>query len=149
MAFSFFKELVKLVFSKVELVPLFAATAWSVWFHRNKIRLSENARPLGQIVGFTRDYVRDFRSLKSSIPTVQVAAPKVWSPPVRNEWKINFDGAMFCEFEEAGVGLVVRNSFGVVVAALIEKIRKPPSVEVLELLAARCTALFSDELGLD
>ena len=148
-AFSSFKELVKLVFSKVELVPLFAATAWSVWFHRYKIRLSENARPLGQIMGFARDYVRDFRSLKSSTPTVRVAAPKVWSPPVRNEWKINFDGTMFCESEEAGVGVVVRNSFGVVVAALIEKIRKPPSVEVLELLAAKRAALFSDELGLD
>lgn len=56
---------------------------------------------------------------------------------------------MFCESKEAGVRVVVRNSFGVVVAALIEKIRKPPSVEVLELLAARRAALFSDELGLD
>ena len=36
-----------------------------------------------------------------------------------------------------------------VVAALSEKIRNPPSVEVLELLAARRTALFSDEVGLD
>ena len=56
---------------------------------------------------------------------------------------------MFCESKEAGVRVVVRNSFGVVVAALIEKIRKPPSVEVLELLAARRAALFFDELGLD
>ena len=45
--FSSFKELVNLVFTKSELVPLFATTAWSVWFYRNKIRLSENARPMG------------------------------------------------------------------------------------------------------
>nr|POE51331.1 putative ribonuclease h protein [Quercus suber] len=147
--FSPFKELVKLVFTRPESVPLFATTAWSVWLHRNKIRLSENARPLGQIAGFARDYVCDFRSLKRSSPTIRVAAPKVWSPPVRNEWKINFDGAMFCESEEAGVGVVARNSSGVVVAALTEKIRKPPSVEVLELLAARRAALFFVELGLD
>ena len=55
--FSSFKELVNLVYTKPALVPLFVATTWSVWFHRNKIRLSENARPLGQIVGFAWDYV--------------------------------------------------------------------------------------------
>ncbi|KAL0004665.1 hypothetical protein SO802_012226 [Lithocarpus litseifolius] len=148
-AVSSFTELVKLVFTRPDLVPLFAATAWSVWFHRNKVRLNENTRLMGQIAGFARDYVRDFRSFNSSSSTVRSTAPKVWSPPGCNEWKINFDGAMFCESDEAGVGVVVRNSSGVVVAALTEKIRKPPSVEVLELLAARRAALFSDELGLD
>nr|POE50006.1 hypothetical protein CFP56_33348 [Quercus suber] len=113
---SSFKELVKLVFTKSKLVPLFATTAWSVWFHRNKFRVSENARPLGQIVDFARDYVRDFKSLKSSTPTVRVTTPKVWSPPD-------------CEVK----------------AALAEKIMKPPIVEALELLVARRTALFSEK----
>ena len=56
---------------------------------------------------------------------------------------------MYCESDEAGVGVIVRNSFGEVKAALVEKIRKPPSGEVLELIAARCATLFLDELGLD
>nr|POE76924.1 hypothetical protein CFP56_26315 [Quercus suber] len=99
---SSFKELVKLFFTKSELVP--PTTAWLVWFHRNKFRVGENARPLGQIVSFERDYVRDFKSLKSSTPMVRVAT---------------------------------------------QKIRKPPTVEALELLAAKRTAFFSEELGLD
>ena len=45
--------------------------------------------------------------------------------------------------------MVVRNSKGEVRAALVEKIKKPPSVETLELLATRRAALFSQELGLD
>nr|POE53651.1 hypothetical protein CFP56_36815 [Quercus suber] len=60
MVITSLKRLVNLAFTKSELVPLFATTAWSVWFHRNKIRLSENSRPLSQIVGFARDYVHDF-----------------------------------------------------------------------------------------
>ena len=80
--FTSFEELVSLVFTKSELVPLFATTTWSVWFHRNKTRLNENTRSLGQIVGFAQDYVRDFKSLKCNSPTVRAAAPKVWSPPV-------------------------------------------------------------------
>ena len=55
----------------------------------------------------------------------------------------------FNESGEAGIGVVVRNSFGEVKAALAEKIRKPPTVEVLELLAAKRAALFSEDLGLD
>ena len=56
---------------------------------------------------------------------------------------------MYCKSDEAGIGVIVRNSFSEVKAALAEKIRKPPSVEALELLAARRAALFSQELGLD
>ena len=56
---------------------------------------------------------------------------------------------MFGESDEAGVGVIVRNSKGEVKAALAEKISKPPSVEALELLAARRAALFSQELSLD
>ena len=55
---------------------------------------------------------------------------------------------MFGKSEVAGVGVIVRNSKGEVMAALA-KIKKPPSVDVLELLAARRAALFSQEPGLD
>ena len=41
---------------------------------------------------------------------------------------------MYCKSDEAGIGVIVRNSFSEVKAALAEKIRKPPSVEALELL---------------
>ena len=50
---------------------------------------------------------------------------------------------MFGESEDSSIGVVVRNSKGEVRAALVEKIKKPPSVETLELLAVRRAALFS------
>ena len=82
--------------------------------------------------------------------TCMISSPsRVWSPLADNGWKINFDGAMFCESGEAGIGVVVRNSVGEVKATLAKKIKKPPTVEVLELLAARRAALFSEDLGLD
>ena len=42
---------------------------------------------------------------------------------MHDDWKINFNGAMFGESEEAGVGVIVRNSKGDVKAALVEKIK--------------------------
>ena len=64
--FTSFRKLVELVFTKSESAALFATTAWFVWFHKNKIRLNENTRPLGQVVGFARDYIHDYKSLKHS-----------------------------------------------------------------------------------
>ena len=32
---------------------------------------------------------------------------KFWSPPTDDGWKVNFDGALFNESGEAGIGVVV------------------------------------------
>ena len=50
--------------------------------------------------------------------------------------KINFDGALFGESDSAGIGVVIRSSEGGVLAALLEKIMKPHSAELVEILAA-------------
>ena len=44
--------------------------------------------------------------------------------------KINFDGVVFKETEEAGLGVVVRDSHGKVLASLAEKIKLPSSLEL-------------------
>nr|POE56995.1 hypothetical protein CFP56_45526 [Quercus suber] len=56
--------------------------------------------------------------------------------------------AMFTESEEAGLGVVERDSNGLVVAAMAEKIKQPHSVECLEMLAARRAMIFVKEIGL-
>lgn len=61
--------------------------------------------------------------------------------------KENFDGAMFDELNEAGIGVVVRNPQGEIIAAPSEKMPKPSSVVLLESLAARRATYFVLELG--
>ncbi|XP_065617279.1 uncharacterized protein LOC136062310, partial [Quercus suber] len=71
-----------------------------------------------------------------------------WEPPsAARKWKTNFDGAMFSESDQAGIGVVIRNHEGQVMAALSEKIKKPASAEILEALAARRAVNFTMELG--
>ena len=60
-------------------------------------------------------------------------------------WKINFDGAMFGESDEAGIGVVIRDCRDEVKAALSKKIKKPPTMDVLELLVAKRAMTFSLE----
>ena len=63
-------------------------------------------------------------------------------------YKTNYDGAVFAESEEAGIGVIIRDVKGLVIVALAEKIPYPSSVEVLEALAARRVARFVVELSL-
>ena len=63
-----------------------------------------------------------------------------WRPSMGEMYKTNFDGAVFVESRDAGIGVVIQNSNGEVVVALSEKIPYPNFVEVLEALAARRAA---------
>ena len=54
---------------------------------------------------------------------------------------------MFGESDEVGIGVVIWDSKGEVKAALSEKIKKPPTVDILKLLAAKRIVTFSLETG--
>ena len=64
-----------------------------------------------------------------------------------NQFKTNFDGAVFAKIGEVGIGVVVRDNPGKVKVAMSEKIYAPSSVVVLEAMAARRAAAFTREVG--
>lgn len=72
-----------------------------------------------------------------------------WRSPDASWYKINFDGALFVKENCAGVGLVIRNEQGLVMASLSQKIPLPFTVIEVEALAARKAVKFAAELGLD
>ena len=70
-----------------------------------------------------------------------------WSSPQDGLVKINFDGAVFSESNQSGVGVVIRDNNGAVLASYSEKIHqtyKPDEVEVLATLKA---VTFARESG--
>ena len=121
-----FSEVFQKICSNPALVPLFAVTAWSIWYQRNKLRLNENPLPLQNIAGFAKNYLSKFRSLEKSHPHGRSSIIRRWYPPTAGAVKTNYDGAMFNESEKAGIGVVIRDSEGQVLAALSEQIVKPP-----------------------
>lgn len=100
------------------------------------------------IAGFSKDYIRKFENLGYTPSNSRRAVPRWWHPPTVGLLKTNYDEVMFRESDKAGIGVVIRNSKGKVLAALSEKILKPPTVEILELLAARRAMSFTAESGL-
>ena len=104
---------------------------------------------MDQIAQQAYQSLREYRSAQPRKPTAATPGQVRWQPPLANLIKINFDGAVFKDEDRAGIGVVVRDSFGLVLASLSHNIPLPHSVVNLETLAA-CRALeFSLELGFD
>ncbi|KAL0001329.1 hypothetical protein SO802_015110 [Lithocarpus litseifolius] len=92
--------------------------------------------------------LREFRDvqklpLQRSVPREVVK----WSPPAEGLYKVNFDGAVFEDQACAGLGVVIRDSAGLVIGALSQKIRLPSSVVMVEDLAARRAVMFAKEIS--
>ena len=71
-----------------------------------------------------------------------------WSPPPSGSLKVNFDGATFHSKNLAGLGAIIRNDKGLVMAAFSQPIPLPTSVETVEVLAARSAVCLARDLNL-
>ncbi|XP_030941500.1 uncharacterized protein LOC115966399 [Quercus lobata] len=71
-----------------------------------------------------------------------------WNPLDRDVYKVNYDDAIFLEQGKAGLGVVFRNSDGVVMASLLQLVSLPAIVAKIEALAVRRAVEFALETGI-
>ena len=68
-------------------------------------------------------------------------------PPPQPLFKVNFDGVVFNEDRKAGVGVVIRNYLGQIMASMTEKCNLPTLVDEVKAMAAVRAIVFAQELG--
>ena len=71
-----------------------------------------------------------------------------WSTPPIDCFKVNFDGATFPEMGKAGLGVVIRNWQGNVMASLSEQAPLPFSPDIVKAMATAKAISFAQELGI-
>ena len=140
-------DLVSFILKETRELEKFAMVAWAIWQRCNKLRIKEDNTPIHKVYKFALTLLIEFQQKKPRSTGQRQPSPNHWKPPPPNSIKVNFDGAVFSNSYEAGVGVVVWNERGEVRAALSKKIVMPSLVEVLEVLAARRVAIFANELG--
>jgi ribonuclease HI len=144
------------LFSKVlEFIPqqsseVFTIISWVLWNRRNKLRLNQKVEALDHVNTKARAYLEEYASCNEKPPPKE-SAPELgikWQPPRHLGFKANYDGAVFQESNEAGIGVVVRDREGKVMASLVQKVRHPQSVECIEAWAAKRAVKFVTEIGI-
>ena len=127
---------------------LLAFTSWAIWNGRNQLRVGQAACPLNQILKNSKERKTEFQLLHPSLPKQQHRKHTKWKPPAEDNLKVNYDGAIFQEQGRAGIGVVIRNSVGDVMASLSQQIPMPTMVAQVEAMAMRRAVEFAQELGI-
>ena len=71
-----------------------------------------------------------------------------WTAPAPNTYKINYDGALSNADNKSGIGVVVRDYRGEVIASLVQQLDQAFQPVEIEALAACKAVEFGSELGL-
>ena len=128
-------------------LEVFAMTTWLIWLWRNKLRTNDNPLSCSKIAQTASSLLFEFQQGKQWPVTKNRTNLVRWQALSGNSVKVNFDGAIFKEEQESGIGVVIRNNKGQVLAALSKKVTIPATVEILEMLVARKAATFARDLG--
>ena len=74
----------------------------------------------------------EYRAAQPRKQSVPIRTRARWSPPPRNRYKINFDSAVFKDEDRAGIGVIIQDSQGMVMASLSQDIPLPYSIVELK-----------------
>lgn len=131
------------------LAELFAYIGWSIWYNLNAKRVGTSSLPMEKIYSDAIERLQEFQLVQEgSLKQATVPHPTHWLPPSPSVYEVNFNEANFWDKVSVGLGVVVRDSGGMVIASLSERIYLPPTMEDLEALACGRAISFAIEIGL-
>ena len=131
------------------LVEHFVMVVWCIWEGRNRVRLWQKGYGIGEVCQCASNLLKGFHDVHKKVPQMVVrSSDSQWKPPASSMYKINFDGTLFEEQASASLGVIIRDSTGLVIGALSQKIRLPGSVDMVEALATSRAIVFAKELCL-
>ena len=110
--------------------------AWSMWTNRNEVRHGGTKKTGEALVKWSAQYLAEYRCANSLPEPVPRSQEVRWSPPPTTRYKLNVDGAVFKTQKTAGVGVLIRDEQGQVIAALSQKINAPLGALEVEAKAA-------------
>ena len=124
---------------------------WTIWYQRNKVRSAPLGLPLNQIAQRAYEALLGYRAAQ---PWHTMAAPTArqharWTSPPSDWYKANFDAAIFNDVGRAGLGVIIRDSQGLTMAALAQNVLLASLVVEMEALAATQAVELAVEIGLD
>ena len=133
--------------------------AWKLWCNRNEIYHQGEAKSGLEMAHSAADYLQEFwlaieTHEASTSDLVQPLSDRQenlqnsdWVPPHTGQCKINVDGALFPTKKLAGIGVVIRDQQGKLLAALCRKIRAQMGVLEVEAKAYEAGVLLARHLG--
>jgi hypothetical protein len=126
--------------------------SWLIWYHCNRVRMHQPTDQITRIVPRAQELITEFTNEQDRPPVISMqptaSAVIKWKPPVKGRYMVNYDGAIFRNMNDVGLGVIIRNARGEVMGSLCQRVPFPHSIEVVEASAARCAIQFAKDLGI-
>ena len=124
-----------------------AAICWGVWKNRCEVRHGGHHRSSSDIARSSLVLLEEFQ-VANELSASPIAKDNIkWSPPALGRYKLNVDGAVFSQFKATGMGMVIRDDAGQVVAAMNKKISIPLGPLEAEAKAMEAAIQFAIDIG--
>ena len=148
-----FKELLSWMIEPQNNSELFAMTAWVIRKQRNQVRLNQAACNVDQIAQQSNEMLAEFQACQTTSTTSlserQTRSRQCWRAPLMDMAKINFDGAIFFCENKSGIGVVIRDNLGFVIASCSKKLQQAYSSSEVKTLAAATALSFAADIGIN
>ena len=129
-------------------LELFLVQAWIIWHQRNTLIRGKQVQASGVLNKRAEDYMEEYRRAQTRLSiNSTIQHPCNWRPPPSSRFKLNFDAAIFKEDDAIGMGAIIRNEKGEVMASLSAKGLLVTYSEEAEILACCRVIEFDMECG--
>ena len=122
---------------------------WGIWKYRNERRHGGVRRNGLAVVRSSLRLLDKFQVANENPQSLRTAHTQEakWCPPQPRSYKVNVDGAVFTKRKQVGIGVVIRDSAGEVVAALSQKLARPLGALEIEAKAMEVAVQFALDVG--
>ncbi|KAK3198024.1 hypothetical protein Dsin_021439 [Dipteronia sinensis] len=124
---------------------------WQNWYSRNLSVHSNQGSFVEDVVVWLHTYLDDFKSTNVVEDQMKARGPvteAVWCPPIEGQLKINTDATVDVEGKKIGIGVVIREHTGFVMASCAQKIDVGYSPVLVEAEAILRGLQFTKDSGL-
>ncbi|KAK9993453.1 hypothetical protein SO802_023156 [Lithocarpus litseifolius] len=121
-----------------------------IWKNRNEIIHEGTGRPGKVVVRSSLMLLDEYQTANESPEVGQKSTHAImrWSPPQQECYKVNVDGTVFTKRKQMGIGVVIRDSAGEVVAVLSNRLAVPLGALETEAKAMETGVRFAAKVGI-
>ena len=130
-------------------LDLFFVLSWAIWSNRNKLVHNDSPLSPPQVWTLANNSLEDFKNAAASLDILPPRrSQNRWKAPPQGVFKVNVDGATSNQGRNSSIGVIIRDCFGHVVAALSKYLPGRFTVDGVKALAMEQGILLARELHL-
>ena len=114
------------------------------------MRLNQPVDAIHQIAHLSKNWLAEFQARQVSLNSSPIHTQPTkctWKPPPSGTFKINFDGTIFLTEKKSSIGVVIRDSRGLVIASCSKVVHQALGVCEVEVMATTWALSFAFDVG--